>query len=82
MFLTTPTLDELKQLELQELIDMLAKHTVEYVQLFKEQGVTSQTTSLREMLANIQIAIDYRKLPSAASTSSESSASTSLTPPL
>ena len=61
MFLTTPTPEELQQFELPELMDMLAKHTTEYIQLFKEKGVTSHTAALREMVINIQMAIDHKK---------------------
>ena len=61
MFLTTPTLEELKQFELPELIDMLARNTLVYIERFREEGVTSTTTSLRQAVINIQMAIDSKK---------------------
>ena len=43
MFLTTPTLEELKQSDLPDLIDMLSKQATEYSRLIKIEGITSKT---------------------------------------
>ena len=61
MFLTTPTQEELKQFELSELIDMLARHTLEYIEVFKKQGTSPITISLRQTVVNIQMAIDSKR---------------------
>ena len=63
MFLTPPTVEELKQSDLPDLIDMLLKHTIEYSQLIKTEGTTSKSFAIREMILNIQAAIDAKKNP-------------------
>jgi len=63
MFLTPPTLDELKQSDLPELIDMLSKQATEYSRLIKIEGVTSKTIAVKELILNIQTAIDAKKTP-------------------
>ena len=58
MFLTTPTLEELKQSDLPDLIDMLSKQATEYSQLIKIEGITSKTIAIKDLILNIQTAID------------------------
>lgn len=61
MFLTPPTAEELKQSELPELIDMLANQTAEYTRLLKQEGASFKTAAIKEMILNIQTAIDIKK---------------------
>ena len=61
MFLTPPTVDELKQSDLQELIDMLARQSIEYTRLLKQEGASFKTIAIREMILNIQAAIEAKK---------------------
>ena len=62
MFLTPPTVEELKQSDLPDLADMLSKHATEYSRLIKMEGITSKTLALKEMIINIQNAIDAKKV--------------------
>lgn len=62
MFLTPPTVDELKQSDMPELIDMLAKQSIEYTRLLKQEGASYKTSAIKEMILNIQIAIDSKKI--------------------
>jgi len=61
MFLTTPTLEELKESDLPDLIDMLSKQATEYSQLIKIEGITSKTIAIKDLILNIQTAIDAKK---------------------
>jgi hypothetical protein len=62
MFLTPPTVEELKQSDLPDLADMLSKHAAEYSHLIKMEGITSKTMAIKEMIINIQTAIDAKKV--------------------
>lgn len=62
MFLTPPTVEELKQSDLSDLADMLSKQAAEYSRLIKMEGVTSKTIAIKEMIINIQEAIDAKKI--------------------
>ena len=61
MFLTTPTVEELKQSDLPDLVDMLSKQATEYSQLIKIEGITSKTIAIKELILNIQTVIDAKK---------------------
>jgi hypothetical protein len=61
MFLTTPTLEELKESDLPDLVDMLSKQATEYSQLIKIEGMTSKTIAIKDLILNIQTAIDAKK---------------------
>jgi len=61
MFLTPPTAEELKQSELSELIDMLASQSAEYTTLLRREGASFKTAAIKEMILNIQTAIDTKK---------------------
>ena len=61
MFLTTPTVEELKELDLPDLVDMLSRQATEYSQLIKREGASSKTFVVKEMILNIQAAIDAKK---------------------
>lgn len=61
MFLTPPTLEELKQSDLPDLIDMLSKQATEYSQLIKIEGITSKTIAIKELILNIQTVIDSKR---------------------
>jgi hypothetical protein len=50
MFLTPPTLEELKQSDLPDLVDMLSKQATEYSQLIKIEGITSKTIAIKELI--------------------------------
>jgi hypothetical protein len=62
MFWNSPTVEELQQSDLPDLIDMLSKQTIEYSRLLKIKGVTSQTIAIKEMIDNIQTAIIVKKV--------------------
>jgi hypothetical protein len=61
MFLMPPTLEELKQSDLPELVDMLSKQATEYSRLIKIEGITSKTIAIKELILNIQTAVDAKK---------------------
>ena len=61
MFLMSPTVEELKQSDLPDLVDMLSKQATEYSRLKKIEGATSKTIAIKEMILNIQTAIDAKK---------------------
>lgn len=63
MFLTPPTVDELMQSDLIDLVDMLAIQTTEYTRLFKEEGFSQNTLDQKEIVKRIQMAIDYKIYP-------------------
>ena len=63
MFLMPPTLEELKQSDLPELVDMLSRQATEYSRLIKIEGITSKTIAIKELILNIQTAIDIKKTP-------------------
>jgi hypothetical protein len=63
MFLTPPTLEELKESDLPDLVDMLSKQATEYSQLIKIEGITSKTIAIKDLILNIQTAIDIKKTP-------------------
>jgi len=62
MFLTPPTLEELKQSDLPDLVDMLSKQSIEYSRIIKLEGVTSKSNAIRELILNIQTAIENKKV--------------------
>ena len=61
MFLTPPTLEELKQSDLPDLVDMLSKQSIEYSRIIKLEGVTSKSNAIKELILNIQTAIESKK---------------------
>jgi len=61
MFLMPPTLEELKQSDLPDLVDMLSRQATEYSRLIKTEGITSKTIAVKEFILNIQAAIDAKK---------------------
>jgi len=61
MFLTNPTVAELQLLDLPVLVDMLAKQTADYVQLVSEEGFSPKSAAAKEVLQNIQAAIERKK---------------------
>ncbi|HET6995955.1 MAG TPA: hypothetical protein VFI06_13275 [Chitinophagaceae bacterium] len=62
MFLTNPTIAELKQLDLAILMGMLSQQTEDYIKLFKENGFTARTLAARELLHNIQDVIEFKRV--------------------
>jgi hypothetical protein len=61
VFLSTPTLEELKQSDLIDLVDMLSRQALEYSQLVKREGISSRSIAVKELIINIQSAIDAKK---------------------
>ena len=61
MFLTAPTKEELIQSDLPDLVDMLSRQTIELNRLLKEEGVSFRTIAIKNMIINIQDAIDAKK---------------------
>lgn len=62
MFLTPPTLEELKESDLPDLVDMLSKQSIEYSRLIKLEGVTSKSIAIKELILNIQATIESKKV--------------------
>ena len=62
MFLTPPTLEELKQSDLPDLVDMLSKQSIEYSNLIKLEGVTSKSLAIKELILNIQTTIENKRM--------------------
>ena len=62
MFWNSPTVEELQQSDLPDLIDMLAKQTTEYSQLRKSEGLNSKTIAIKEMIDKIQAVIGSKKV--------------------
>ena len=60
MFLTPPTLEELKESDLPDLVDMLSKQSIEYSRIIKLEGVTSKSLSIKELILNIQTVIESK----------------------
>ena len=61
MFLTPPTLEELNQSDLPDLFDMLSNQSIEYSRIIKLEGITSKSNAIRELILNIQTAIESKK---------------------
>ena len=62
MFLTPPTLEELKESDLPDLLDMLSKQSIEYSRIIKLEGISSKSLSIKELILNIQSAIESKKV--------------------
>ncbi|HMK19344.1 MAG TPA: hypothetical protein VK492_14175 [Chitinophagaceae bacterium] len=62
MFLTPPTLEELNQSDLPDLMDMLSNQSIEYSRIIKLEGVTSKSNAIKELILNIQTAIESKKV--------------------
>ncbi len=60
MPLTAPTLEDLRQLDLPELIDMLAKYTAEYTEQYKN-GLHEDIAAKKELLIKLQMVIDEKR---------------------
>lgn len=61
MLLTAPTLEELQNLELASLVDMLAQQTGYYTKHIKVAGFTHESETCRQLIADIQKAIQLKK---------------------
>lgn len=62
MFLTPPTLEELKESDLPDLVDMLSMQSREYSRIIKLEGVTSKSLAIKELILNIQTVIESKKV--------------------
>ena len=60
MFLTPPTLEELKESDLPDLVDMLSRQSREYSRIIKLEGVTSKSLAIKELILNIQTVIEAK----------------------
>ena len=60
MFLTPPTLEELKESDLPDLVDMLSNQSIEYSRIIKLEGVTSKSLAIKELILNIQAVIEAK----------------------
>ena len=63
MFLTLPTVEELTQSDLSELVEMLAKHSAEYTRLYKLEGRSHTTDAAKELIIRLQLAIEAKRSP-------------------
>jgi len=61
MFLTPPTLDELKESDLPDLVDMLSRQSIEYSRIIKLEGLTSKSNAIKELILNLQTVIESKK---------------------
>lgn len=61
MLLTAPTIDELQNLELTSLVDMLAEQTGFYTKFIKEVGFTRESETYRQLIIDIQKAIELKE---------------------
>ena len=75
MFLTVPTIEELKQLDMPVLMDMLAYQTNLYLQLMKSVSVEKTIQNCKESMINIQAVIQMKKNLENNSTNTSSSIS-------
>jgi len=55
-------LEELKESDLPDLVDMLSKQSIEYSRLIKLEGVTSKSLAIKEFILNIQTVIESKKV--------------------
>jgi len=62
MFLTPPTLEELKESDLPDLVDMLSKQSIEYSSLIKLEGLTPKSLAIKDLILNIQTAIESKRI--------------------
>ena len=62
MFLTPPTLEELKESDLPDLLDMLSRQSIEYSRIIKLEGITSKSLAIKELILNIQTAIESKRI--------------------
>ena len=60
MFLTPPTLEELKESDLPDLVDMLSNQSIEYSRIIKLEGITSKSLAIKELILNIQTVIEAK----------------------
>jgi hypothetical protein len=75
MFLTVPTIEELKQLDMPVLVDMLAYQTNLYLQLMKSVSVEKTIQNCKQSMINIQAVIQMKKNLESNSTNTSSSIS-------
>lgn len=62
MFLTIPTVEELKvSIDIADLMEMLVKHTNELHEEIKAEGNTPKSKEIRVLINNIQTAIEAKK---------------------
>jgi hypothetical protein len=61
MFLTIPSIEELKALDIPSLIEMLIRQTNEYRKRLNLEGRTARVLSIKKLLENIQATIESKK---------------------
>jgi hypothetical protein len=60
-------MDDLKNLDLLTLVDMLAKHTNEYMKMLKDGTTEDKYAQCKHMIQNLTAEIEYRKQKNAQS---------------
>mgnify|MGYP003520678735 CR=1 FL=1 len=63
MLLTAPAIEELQNLEMASLVDMLAEQTGFYTKFIKEVGFTHESETYRQLIVDIQKAIEFKENP-------------------
>ena len=63
MLLTAPAIEELQNLEMASLVDMLAEQTGFYTKFIKEVGFTHESETYRQLIVDIQKAIELKANP-------------------
>lgn len=61
MLLTAPTIRELQNLDMVNLIDMLAEQTAFYTKYLKEIGFSNESEAYRQLIVDIQAAIQIKQ---------------------
>ena len=61
VFLTCPTIEELQNLDMSLLMDMLVSETDSYAKIFTTEGFTEKLIHHREIIQNLQAAIELKR---------------------
>ena len=61
VFLTCPTIEELQNLDMSLLMDMLVSETDSYAKIFVAEGFTEKLIHHREIIQNLQAAIEIKR---------------------
>ncbi len=60
MNVAIPPVEELSNLELTDLLDLLAKCTEYYCHLIKNEGFSEESDSFKKIVQSVQVAIDVK----------------------
>ena len=61
MFLSNPTIEELEALDMSTLLDMLTYQTALHLKLAKSDGVSGTVQSSKDLVTDIQAAIEIKR---------------------